>query len=110
MIRKSLIGLVVSLFLLGAGNYLSFAQWPHSKMNRKAAVKLEVVVGKIVSIDPVKNEIVVQENDTGVDKTFVVNGKLISSLKVDEEVKVKAPEGSNAAKSVKALRPKKCVK
>jgi len=82
---------------------LSFAQTSQGEGAKKAAVKTEVIRGKIISIDTAKNEIVVKENKAGTEKTIAVDPTVISSLKTDEAVKVTLKEGSNIALSVKKI-------
>jgi Na+-translocating ferredoxin:NAD+ oxidoreductase RNF subunit RnfB len=63
--------------------------------------KADVIKGKIVSVDNSKNEIVIKDNKTGTEKTISVNPNDISSLKTNEEVRVKLASGTNKAESIK---------
>ena len=100
---KKITVILVALFLICAMSTLSFAKTPQATAAKKAEVSTEIFRGKIISIDTAKNEIAVKENKTGVEKTIIVDPKVISSLKVDEEVKVTLKAGSNVAASVKKL-------
>ena len=100
---KKITVILVMLLLICAMSTLSFAQTSRATATKKVEVKTEVIKGKITSIDIVKNEIVVKENKTGTEKTIAVGPTVISSLKIDEEVKVTLKAGSNVAASVKKL-------
>ncbi len=73
----------------------------------KAWAKNEMTKGKIVSIDAVKNEIVIKQDASGSDKTFKVEPGEIALLKVGETVKIKTRPGSDVAQSVKLIAAKK---
>ena len=92
------------LFLMCGTTISSFAQSSQVAVAKK--VKTEVIRGKIIAIDLAKNEIVIKENKTGVEKTITVDSKVISSLKANEDVKVIVKEGSNIATSVKEVYKK----
>lgn len=100
--RKITVILVALIFLCGMST-LSFAQTAQVKSAKKAEVKTEVIKGKIISIDTAKNEIVVKDNKAGVEKTIAVDPKAISSLKTDEEVRIRVKEGTNVAESVREI-------
>jgi hypothetical protein len=100
---KRLIVVLFVLFLVGGMAALSFAQATQVAAAKKAEVKTEVIMGKIISIDTVKNEVVIKENKTATEKTIVVDAKVISLLKTDEAVKVSLKEGTNIALSIKKL-------
>jgi hypothetical protein len=93
----------VALLLICGLSTLGFAQTAQAKAAKKPEVKTEVVRGKILSIDPAKNEIVVKDNKTGVARSIVVDPKQIGSLKVDEEIRARLKSGSNIAESVKRI-------
>lgn len=100
--KKTTIILFALLLMCGTA-ILSFAQTSQVAVAKKVEVKTEVITGKIVAIDTVKNEIVIKENKTGIAKTITVDPKVISSLKTDEAVKVSLKEGTNVALSIKKL-------
>lgn len=101
---KKITVILFALLLICGMTILSFAQTAQVTTEKKAEIKTEAIRGKIKSIDLKKNEIVVIENKTGTEKTITVDDlKVISSLKVDEAVKVTLKEGSNIALSVKKL-------
>jgi hypothetical protein len=81
----------------------SFAQVPHAAGAKKAKANTETIRGKVISVDTANNAIVVKENKTGVEKKITVDSTVISSLKVNEELKVTVKEGSNIATSVKEI-------
>ena len=91
------------LFLMCGMATLSFAQATQATGAKKAEVSVEVIRGKITSVDIAKNEIVVKENKTGTEKTIIVDPKVISSLKTGEDVKVTLKEGTSIASSVKKI-------
>jgi len=100
--RKITIILVV-LLLICAMSKLSFAQNSQTTSTKKAVVNTETIRGKITSIDTVKNEILVRESKTGIEKIIMVDPKVIASLKTDEDVKVTLKAGSNVAEQVRKL-------
>ena len=100
---KKITVILVVLLLICAMSTLSFAQTPQSTVAKKAAVNTEIIRGKIISIDTTKNEIVVKENKTGKEKTIAVDPKVISSLKVGENVKVTLKAESNIAEKVREI-------
>lgn len=104
--RKTTI-LLVSLLLLCSFSGLSFAQKVQGKSAKKAESSIEVIRGKIVSIDTTKNEVVIRNEKTGIEKTVSVSPTIISSLKTDEQAKVTLKSGTNTAESVKKIVPKK---
>ena len=99
------IGSILSVLLLICGiTVMSFAQTTNTTASTKRnEASAEVVKGTITAIDPVKSEIVVKERKTGTEKTIVVDAAVISTLKVDERVKVTLKAGSNVAEKVKEI-------
>lgn len=91
------------LLLICAIATLSFAQASMAAGAKKSEVATEIIKGKIISIDAVKNEIVVKEKKTDAEKVIMVDPKILSSLKVDGEVKVTLKAGSSTAESVKNI-------
>jgi len=100
---KKITVILVALLLICGMTTLNFAQTSQATGAKKAKVSTEVIRGKIISIDTVKNEIVVKENKTGTEKTIAVDPTVISSLKTDENVKVTLKAGSNVAEKVKEI-------
>jgi predicted dinucleotide-binding enzyme len=100
---KKITVILVALLLICTMSPLSFAQTSQGRGVKKAAVNTEIIRGKIISINTAKNEIVVKENKTGTEKTIVVDPTVISSLKVDEDVKVALKAGSNVAEKVNKI-------
>ncbi len=100
---KKLIIILFGLFLISGIATLSFAQSTQTTSAKKTEAITETVRGKIVSVDAVKNTIVVKESKTGIEKTIAVDAKAISNLKDNELVKVTLKEGSDTAVSVKEI-------
>ena len=104
---KKITVILLALFLVCSVSALSFAKTSHATGEKKAEATTEVVRGKIISIDVTNNQIVVKENKTDLEKTITVEPKVISTLKVDDGVKVTLKAGTNVAERVKKL--KKCA-
>lgn len=104
--RKIIVLLVAIIFLCSFAT-LSFAQKAGGKTAKKAESSIEVIRGKIVSIDTTASAIVIRDKKTGVEKVITVNPKTILSLKTGEEVKVTVKSGTNIAESVKKITKKK---
>lgn len=104
--RKTVV-LLVSLLFLCSLSTLSFAQKAQGKTAKKAKSNVEIITGKIISIDAAKNEVVIKDEKTGAERIISVNPKIISSLKIDEKVKVTVKSGTNIAESVKKIVKKK---
>ena len=100
---KKIVNILAVLFLICGMAVVSFAQTTNTASTTKSKTSTEVIKGIITSIDTVKNEIVVKANKTGAEKTIVVDPKVISSLKIDEEVRVTLKTGSNVAEKVKKI-------
>lgn len=100
---KKITVILVALLLICSMSTLSFAQTSPVKTAKKAKVSTEIIRGKIVSIDSAKNEIVIKDNKTGLEKSILVNAKEVGSLKVGEELKVTLKSGTNIAESVKKI-------
>ena len=104
--RKT-ISLLVSLVLLCSFSTISFAKNAPVVAAKETKSNIEIIRGKIASIDTAKNEITVNVKKTGVDKIFNVDPKTISSLKIGDEVKVTFKSGTDIAESVKKIANKK---
>lgn len=100
---KKIIVILFALLLICGMSALSFAQTSQATGAKKAAVNTEIIRGKIISIDTAKNEIVVKENKTDIEKTITVDPKVIASLKTNEAVKVTLNKGSNIAVSLQKI-------
>ncbi|MCU0665611.1 MAG: hypothetical protein MUF05_00735 [Candidatus Omnitrophica bacterium] len=96
------ISLIIAVFFISLMVVSAFAQ---AKQGKKSAVVLETTIGTVTSVDKVKKEIVIKDDKTGQDKVFTVSEKQASSIKVGENVKVKAKAGSSAAETVRAVNP-----
>lgn len=100
---KKIAVVLFALLLICAMSTFSFAQTSQRKGAKKAEVTTELIRGKIISIDTAKNEIVIKANKTDTENTITVDPKVISSLKIGEEVKVTLNKGSNIAVSLKKI-------
>jgi hypothetical protein len=100
---KKITIILLALLLMCGTAISSFAQSSQTTVVKKPKVNTEVIRGKIISIDMVKNAIVVKEGKAGIERTITVDSKVISSLSMNEEVKVLVKEGSNIATSVKEI-------
>lgn len=103
---KKISVILVALFLTCAISTVIFAQTSQKASAKKSTAKSEVVIGKIISIDTAKNEIVVKADKSGMEKTISVNIKVISTLKADDQVKVRLQKDSSIAVSVKKITKK----
>lgn len=101
--KRTIAAVVALLFLLGFTNF-TFAQEKKHKATKATQENVEIVRGTIVSVDQAKREIVVKDNKTQADRTFVVSKKVIGVVKIGDEVKVKVKVGSTHAESVKIVK------
>jgi len=99
--KKTKIILVVVFFLFAVGELISVS--PAQAASVKKIQKTETIRGKIISVDPAKNEVVVKDNKTGAEKTIAVAPKDSASLKVDEEVRITLKAGTNRAERIKKV-------
>lgn len=97
---KKLTVILSALMLVCAMSALSFAQT--APTGKRSEAKANILRGKITSIDTTKNEIVVKNKD-GVEKTISVDAKAITTLKTDENVRIKVKEGTNVAESIREI-------
>lgn len=95
--------LLIVLFLISGLANLSFAETAQAKNIKKIEANTEVIKGKVVSIDAVKGEMVVNEFKTGTERSITINPKIFPALKVGENVIVTFKEGANVASSVKKI-------
>ena len=102
--KKTIIVAVTLSLLLGLSSF-TFAQVNNPKVT-KIKPKNEEIRGEVISIDSANKQIVVRDNKTQTDKTFVVSEKVIKAVKVGDEVKVKVKAGTNQVVSVKVIKSK----
>ena len=102
---KKTIAVAVALLLLLGFTSFTFAQEKKHKTTKASQENIEIIRGSIISVDQAKKEIVVKDNKTGSDRTFVVSEKAIAVVKVGDEVNVKVKVGSANAESVKIVKP-----
>ena len=101
--KKAITVTVALLFLLGLSSF-TFAQGNKPKVTKATQENVEIIRGKIISIDSANKQIVVKDNKTQTDKTFVLSEKAIKVIKVGDEVKVKVKAGTNQVVSVKIIK------
>jgi len=109
-VKKSIVIAVLLIALVGFTTIGLAATAKGAAALKPAKISGELIQGKIVSIDKTKNEIVVKDDKTGVERTIAAKSKIIASLKVGEEVKVTLKGGSNTAEKVKIITSAKKVK
>jgi len=101
--KKAIAVVVALLFLLGLTNF-TFAQEKKHKTTKATQENVEIIRGKVVSIDQANKQIVVKDNKSQVDRSFAVSKKAIAVIKVGDEVKVKVKIGSANAESIKVVK------
>jgi len=101
--KKTIVAVVALLFLLGPTSF-TFAQGNKPKVTKATPENVEIIKGEVISVDLANRQIVVKDNKTQTDKTFVVSEKAIKAVKVGDEVKVKVKAGTNQAVSVKIIK------
>ena len=67
-------------------------------------LKKNVLKCRIVSIDPVRNEVVCRNSRDGKHQTYIVTPPMISSLYKDKEVILISNLGSNVVQAIKEVR------
>jgi len=101
--KKTIVVVVALLFLLGFTSF-TFAQEKKDKPTKATQENMEIIRGKVVSVDQTNKQIVVKDNKTQTDMTFTVSKKAIAVVKAGDEVKVKVKVGSTNAQSVKIVK------
>ena len=101
--KKTIAVMVALLFLLGFASF-TFAQEKKPKATKATQENVEIIRGTILSVNQATKEIVVKDNKTQADRTFVVSEKAIAVVKAGDEVKVKVKVGSTQAESVKIVK------
>jgi len=101
--KKAIAVVVALLFLLGLTSF-TFAQGKKPKATKATQENIEIIRGKVVSVDQANRQIAIKDNKTQADRTFVVSEKAIAVVKVGDEVKVKVKVGSTHAESVKIVK------
>jgi len=100
--KKTIIVAVTLSLLLGLSSF-TFAQVKKHKVT-KINLKSEEIRGEVISVDSANKQIVVRDNKTQTDKTFVVSEKVIKAVNVGDEVKVKVKAGTNQVVSVVKIK------
>jgi sRNA-binding protein len=101
--KKTIAVVVALLFLLGFTSF-TFAQEKKHRTTKATQENIEIIRGKVVSVDQANKQIVVKDNKTQADRSFAVSKKAIAVVKVGDEVKVKVKVGSAQAESVKIVK------
>jgi len=101
--KKTIAVALAVLFLLGVSS-ITFAQEKKHKAAKAAQENVEIIRGQVVSVDRANKQIVVKDNKTQVDRSFIVNEKAIAVVKVGCEVKIKVKAGSSNAESVTKVK------
>lgn len=111
---KKLMVVAIAFIALACITGICLAQWDVSTQAtekapeavvEKAAV-VEVLTGNIVSIDAERNEIVIKDDATGIDRNVKVDPGMTPTLKVGEKVKVKIGEEMIVTEVVKVTEEK----
>jgi hypothetical protein len=103
---KKVIVVVIVLIAFAGLISLSFAEGQPAAASQPAATakaekpKIEVVRGEITSIDAANGQMVIKEAKSGTEKTVLADSKMMSGLKVGQNVKVKLQPGTNKVESV----------
>lgn len=101
--KKTIALAVALLYLLGFSSF-TFAQGKKHNPTKATQKNIEIIMGKVVSVDQAKKEIVVKDNKTQTDRSFAVSEKAIAAVKAGDEVKVKVKIGSANAESIKIVK------
>lgn len=74
--------------------------------HQKTQAAPEVVYGSVVSVDTASKQIVVLDEKTSQNRTFVISQKAAALVKAGERVEVKVKSGTSTASSVTILKKK----
>jgi ABC-type Zn uptake system ZnuABC Zn-binding protein ZnuA len=107
---KKLIGSLMVVLVLICFTSVSFAASKSGKPSQEPTVvsteSSNTIMGKIVSLDKAKNEIVVKDGETKTNKTIMVEAQDIKMLKKGLLVKiVLAPGSTDKAGAVEIVKP-----
>ena len=64
---------------------------------------LEIAKGRVVAVDAAKNEMIITDYGTGLNKAYIVPAAVVGSLEKGKEVVVISKPGSNIARSVRLV-------
>lgn len=98
---KKLFVIVMAVLFMAVVVGPTFAQGTKSKT---ASAATDIIRGTVVSVDPVKKEIVVKIQKTGEDKSFIISEKAIAALKAGVEVKITVKAGTDTVEKVKIIK------
>jgi hypothetical protein len=108
---KKIISSFMVLLALVCFTSVTFAASNSGKPSQEPTVtasteSANTILGKIVSIDKAKNEIVVKDQETKTDKTIMIEAKDLKLLKKGNVVKiVLAPGSTDKAGSIEVVKP-----
>jgi len=98
--KRRLAMAVVFLFLLSFTGF-TFAQDNEHKSTKATEENMEIIRGKVVSVDTASKTITVADSKSQTNKTFTVTNKAIAVVKVGDTVTIKVKVGSTDAKNLK---------
>ena len=108
---KKLLVLTIALIAIGCFGSIGLAQEEKPELTPEATVEsaavVEVLTGSVVSIDMAKDQIVVKDEMTGIDRTVKAAPESIAMLKAGDKVKVSIGEDMIAKEVVKVPEEKK---
>ena len=99
---------LVAVFTVAA--FLGFATLSFAEGAKSPKPQMESVKGEIVSVDAANNQVTIKEAGSNTQKAISVDPKVMSSLKVGEQVKAKVKSGSTKAESIRVVTPEKSKK
>lgn len=109
---KRVIGSLMVILVLICFTSMSFAAQASKPSKDPATATTEVgstaatILGKIISLDKAKGEVVVKDQESKTDKTFVVEKKDLKMLKKGKLVKiVLAPGSTDKVGSIEVVKP-----
>jgi hypothetical protein len=105
--KKLTIGLMLMLALICFTSSSFAASKPsHDPKVAVATESANTILGKLVSVDGAKNEVVVKDQETSIDRTILAEAKDINGLKKDNLVKiVLAPGSTDKAGYIEMVNP-----
>jgi hypothetical protein len=101
---KKTIAVVAALVLLLGATSVTFAQDKKHKATKAAKENVEIIKGKVLSVNQANKQITVRDDKTQGDRSFGVSEKAIAAVKVGDEVKIKVKSGNVNAESVMIVK------
>lgn len=109
---KKIISIALAILSISGFTILSFAQQVEENTmdysekvssNDTEQDKFELIRGRIVSIDEQNNQIVIEEDQTHLQRTITVNPELTQHLRLDDHVKIRVKPGENKAENIQEI-------